>query len=163
VRRGNHSLREVILRIADNLIRCNEYFRVQATRWRLIGKDPRDIHVKVGGRFCRIAYQMVAGQSVYRHPSCQHRHYVLDKLIKFSNEHNVDCAQVMQSLESAVSQLPRSEHQSEAAPLAEELSRTRSKRGTGPRLLGEILPAVLARLGVDLIPSNLSGEPDPTE
>src|SRR3954447_6334267 len=28
VRRGNHSLREVILRIADNLIRCNDYFRV---------------------------------------------------------------------------------------------------------------------------------------
>ena len=62
-----------------------------------------------------------------------------------------------------MSQLPRSEHRPEAAPLVEELSRTRSKRGTGPQLLGEILPAVLAKLGVDLIPSNVSGEPDPTE
>jgi hypothetical protein len=129
----------------------------------LAGKDPRDIHVKVGGRFCRIAYRMVAGRSAYRHPSCQHRHYVLDKLIKFYNEHNTDCTQFLRDLESAVSQLPRSEHQSEAAPLVEELSRTRSRRGTGPRLLGEVLPAILAKLGVDLIPSMTSGEVDPTE
>jgi transposase len=163
VRRGNRALREVILRIADNLTRCNEHFRVQAAAWRLGGKDPRDIHVKVGGRFCRIAYQMVAGQAVYRHPSCQHRHYILDKLITFSNEHNFDHAQLLANLDSAVSQLPRSEHQAEAAPLVEELARTRAKRGPGPRLLGEILPAVLAKLGVDLLPSNLSGESDPTE
>jgi hypothetical protein len=163
VRSGNRSLREAILRIADNLIMCNDYFRVQATAWRLAGKDPRDIHVKVGGRFCRIAYAMVAGRSVYRHPSCQHRHYVLDKLIKFSNEHNIDCTQVLRDLESAVSQLPRSEHRSEAAPLVEALARTRSRRGTGPCLLGEVLPAVLAKLGADLIPSKTSGEVDPTE
>jgi transposase len=163
VRSGNRSLREVILRIADNLIMCNDYFRAQAAKWRSAGKDPRDIHVKVGGRFCRIAYRMVAGQAAYRHPSCQHRHYVLDKLIRFSIEHNIDCTQVLQDLESAVSQLPRSEHQSEAAPLVEELSRTRSRRGTGPCLLGQVLPAVLAKLGVDLIPSQTSGEADPTE
>jgi transposase len=163
VRSGNHSLREVILRIADNLIMCNDYFRAQAAKWRSAGKDPRDIHVKVGGRFCRIAYRMVAGQAVYRHPSCQHRHYVLDKLIRFSIEHNIDCTQVLRDLESAVSQLPRSEHQSEAAPLVEELSRTRSRRGTGPCLLGQVLPAVLAKLGVDLIPSKASGEADLTE
>jgi transposase len=163
VRRGNRALREVILRIADNLIMCNDYFRIQAARWRLSGKDPRDIHVKVGGRFCRIAYQMVAGQSVYRHPSCQQRHYVLDKLIKFSSEHGIECAQVIGNLESAASQLPRSEQQAEAAPLVEELARTRAKRGPGPQLLGVILPAVLAKLGVDLLPSKVSGEPDPTE
>jgi transposase len=163
VRRGNHSLREAIMRISDNLITCNDYFGTQAAAWRLAGKDPRDIHVKVGGRFCRIAYQMVAGQSVYRHPSCQHRHYVLDKLIKFSNDHEIDCAQVLRDLESAVSQLPRSEHRSEAAPLVEELSRTRTRRGAGPRLLGEVLPAILAKLGVDLISSKSSGEVDPTE
>jgi len=163
VRRGNHSLREVILRIADNLIMCNDHFKAQAAKWRLSGKDARDIHVRVGGRFCRIAYQMVAGQSVYRHPSCQHRHYVLEKLITFLNTRNLECALVIGSLESAAAQLPRSEYRSEAAPLAEELARTRSKRGTGPCLLGGILPAVLARLGVDLLPSNGSGEPDPTE
>jgi transposase len=163
VRSGNRSLRAVILRIADSLIKCNDHFRVQAAAWRLSGKDPRDIHVKVGGRFCRIAYQMVAGQQVYRHPSCQHRHYVLDKLIKFLNEHNIESTQVLRNLESAAAQLPRSEHRSEAAPLVEELSRKRSRRGTGPRLLGEVLPAILAKLGVDLISSSTSGEVDPTE
>jgi transposase len=161
VRRGNRSLREVIMMISDNLIGCNDYFRTQAAAWRLAGKDPRDIHVKVAGRFCRIAYRMVAGGSVYRHPSCQHRHYVLDKLIKFSMEHDIDCAQVLKDLDSAAAQLPRSEHRAEAAPLVEELSRPR--RGAGPRRLGEVLPALLARLGVDLIPSKASGEVDPTE
>jgi hypothetical protein len=163
VRSGNHSLKAVIMMISDNLIVCNDYFRAQAAKWRSAGKDPRDIHVKVAGRFCRIAYQMVAGQSVFRHPCCQHRDYVLDKLIRFSIDHAIDSVQIICDLDSAVSQIPRSEHPSEAAPLVEELSRTRSRRGTGPRLLGEILPAVLAKLGVNLIPSTPSGEVDPTE
>jgi transposase len=66
VRGGNRSLRQAILMIADNLIRCNDHFRGLAAGWRAAGKDPRDTHVKVGSRFCRIAYQMVAGRQVYR-------------------------------------------------------------------------------------------------
>ena len=55
-------LRQAILMIADNLIRCNDHFRGPGGRLAAeAGKDPRDTHVKVGGRFCRIAYQMVAG------------------------------------------------------------------------------------------------------
>ena len=73
VRGGNRSLRQAILMIADNLIRCNDHFRGLAAGWRAAGKDPRDTHVKVGSRFCRIAYQMVAGRQVYRHPSSQQR------------------------------------------------------------------------------------------
>jgi transposase len=163
VRGGNRPLRTAILRIADNLIMCNDYFRERASVWRRAGKDPRDIHVKVGGRFCRIAYQMAAGRSAFRHPSCRHRHYVLDKLIKFSIDHSMDCTQIMNDMDSAMSQLPRSEHASEATPLVEELARARSGRGAGPRLLGEVLPAVLAKLGVNLIPSKASGESAPTE
>src|SRR5512135_2508806 len=59
VRGGNRTLRQAILMIADNLIRCNDHFRGLATCWHAAGKDPRDTHVKVGSRFCRIAYQMV--------------------------------------------------------------------------------------------------------
>ena len=73
VRGGNRMLRQAIMTIADNLLRCNDHFRGLAAGWRAAGKDPRDRHVKVGSRFCRIAYQMVAGRQVYRHPSCQHR------------------------------------------------------------------------------------------
>ena len=43
--------------------------------------------MKVGGRFCRIAYQMVAGLQVYHHPSCQHRSLILHKLAEFHREH----------------------------------------------------------------------------
>jgi transposase len=162
VRGANRNLRQAILRIADNLIQCNDHFRVLAAGWRLQGKDPRDIHVKVGGRFCRIAYQMVAGQTAYRHPCCQQRHYVLDKLIMFYNEHDIESDQIMRDLDAAVAQLPRAEHRAEAAPLADELARVQQRRGTGPRRLGEILPAVLAQLGGSLIRSPESGEADPT-
>ena len=70
--------------IADNLIKYNDHFRVLATGWRLKGKDPRDIHVKVAGRFCRIAYHVVAGGTTYRHPCSQQRDYIIQKLIRLS-------------------------------------------------------------------------------
>ena len=89
VRCANHDLRQAILMIADNLIKCNDHFRVLAAGWRLKGKDPRDIHVKVAGRFCRIAYHMVAGGATYRHPCCQQRDYIIQKLIRFSIEHDI--------------------------------------------------------------------------
>ena len=40
VRCANHRLRNAIMIIADNLIECNEHFRVLATQWQLEGKDP---------------------------------------------------------------------------------------------------------------------------
>ena len=61
--------------------------------------------------------------------------------------------QIMRDLDAAVAQLPRSAHREEAAPLAEELARVQKQRGAGPQPLGEILPAVLAKLGVDLVQS----------
>src|SRR5438132_121698 len=88
VRNCNRSLRAAILGIADNLIICNHHFQALATQWSAHGKDPRHTRVKVGLRFCRIAFQMVAGRQVFRHPSIQDRHYILDKLTTFHREHN---------------------------------------------------------------------------
>ena len=68
VRQSNRSLRQAILTIADNLMTCNDHFRAAAARWREAGKDPRHSHVKIAGRFCRIAYQMAAGGRVFAHP-----------------------------------------------------------------------------------------------
>ncbi len=68
-RRCNRSLRAAILGIADNLILCNHHFQQLATQWASQGKDPRDTRVRVGLRFCRIAFQMVAGRQVFRHPA----------------------------------------------------------------------------------------------
>jgi transposase len=157
VRCANRNLRRAIMIIADNLIKCNAHFRVLAAGWRLRGRDARALRVQVAGRFCRIAYPMVAGRKAYRHPSCRARDYVIKKLIMFHNEHQSAIEQLMQDLDAAVAQLPRREHREEAVPLAAELDQALSKRGKGPRLLSEILPVVLAKLGVKPVSSPESG------
>src|SRR5437764_10638339 len=60
-------------------------------------------------------------------------------------------------LDAAVAQLAHSEYASEAAPLEHEWAAQPAKRGAGARRLGEILPAVLVKLGVSLVQSPTSG------
>jgi hypothetical protein len=158
VRTGNRSLRAAILRIADNLIVCNHHFQHLALRWQSQGKHARDIRVRVAQRFCRIAFQMVAGRQVFRHPCIQGRHYILDKLSAFHTEHGTPMPEVLRDLQAAVGQLPQREHAAEAQPLHEELQRIQDGHRRGPQLLGDILPIVLARLGVGVIQSTESGE-----
>lgn len=158
VRHCNRSLRAAILRIADNLITCNHHFQHLANQWRSQGKDPRDTHVKVAHRFCRIAFQMVAGRQVFRHPCIRDRHYILDKLNAFHREHDTDMADVLRDLQAAVEQVPQREHAAEARPLQEELQRIQDGRRHGPQPLADILPIVLARLGVGAVQSEESGE-----
>ena len=69
--------------------RCNDHFRVLAAKWSDQGKDPRDIHVRVAGRFARIAFQMVTGTTAFSHPACQGPPAVLSKLIEFHHKHNI--------------------------------------------------------------------------
>jgi transposase len=158
----NRALRAAILRVADNLIKCNHHFNILAQKWREQKKDPRHTHVKVGLRFCRIAYQIVAGRQVFRHPCLQERHYVLAKLMAFQREHETNSADSLRDLQAAVAQVPQREHRAEAAPLHEELNRIQRGGRRGPQLLGDILPIVLARLGVGEVQSSASGEEDPT-
>jgi len=158
VRTCNRALRAAILGIADNLIVCNHHFQHLATRWRSQGKDARDIHVRVGLRFSRIAFQMVAGRQVFRHPCIQGRHYILDKLNAFHREHDTAMPQVLRDLQAAIGQLPCRAYTAEARPLQEEMQRIHDGRRRGPQLLGDILPIVLARLGVGAVQSDESGE-----
>ena len=158
VRCANRNLRRAIMMIADNLVKCNDHFRVLATGWRLHGRDARAVRVQVAGRFSRIAYQMVAGRKAYRHPCCQQRDYILKKLLIFHTDNEIGYDQLMRNLDAAVAQLPRSEYREEAVPLADELDRVLKKRGKGPRPLSEILPVVLAKLGVKPVKSPKSGE-----
>jgi transposase len=163
VRHANRDLRSAILTIADNLIKCNEHFGILAAGWRLKGKDARSVRVQAAGRFCRIAYHMVAGRMAFQHPCTQQSDSILDKLIRFSHDHATPPDQLSRNLDAAVAQLPRTAHREEAAALAEELARAPKSRGTGPRPLETILPAILAKLGVNLVRSPESGEADPTE
>jgi transposase len=162
VRCGNRTLRQAILTVAHNLLRYNDHFRSLAAKWREAAKDPRDAHVKVAGRFTRVAYQMVAGRRVFRHPCCRGRDCIIEKLIKFYNAHETPLPQVLADLEAAAAQVPREEYPAEAAPLAAALERPRRGMGHGPVLLGEILPVVLARLGVKPVQSEPSGGSDRT-
>jgi transposase len=153
VRNANHALRAAILGIADNLIVCNHHFQTLARLWAAQGKDPRHSRVKVGLRFCRIAFQMVAGRQVFRHPGIQGRHYILDKLTAFHRQHDTDMVEVLRDLQATIEQIPPREHAAEAQPLSEELDRIQDGRRRGPQVLGDILPVVLARLGVGAVQS----------
>jgi transposase len=160
VRRANRALRAVILGIADNLILCNAHFRRQAAAWKADGKDPCLSHVKVACRFCRIAFAMVAGRQVFRHPSLRERGYILDKLLAFHLEHGTPYDRILPDLHAALAQIPPKEHAAEARPLADRLRITRAASNKGPQPLGEILAIVLARLGLGAVPSRPSEEQD---
>jgi transposase len=157
----NRKLRAAILGIADNLVVSNHHFNVLNHHWKVAGRDPRDIRIRIADRFCRISFHMVAGQQVFRHPGVQGRHYILDKLTAFHREHETPGPELLRDLEAAVAQLPRKEYQAEAGPLYLELRKIHEGRRRGPQLLGDILPIVLARLGVGAVQSPASGEEDP--
>jgi transposase len=158
VRHCNRALRAAILTIADNLSVCNHHFQYLATRWRSQGKDPRSIRVRVASRFCRIAFLMVAGRQVFRHPCIRGRHDILDKLNAFHREHDTAMADVLRDLQAAIAHLPSREYAAEAKPLQEELQRIRDGRRRGPQPLGDILPIIFARLGVGAVQSVEPGE-----
>jgi transposase len=151
VRRANRQLRGVILLIADNLIKCNPHFRGLAGLWKSQGKDARDSRVKVACRFCRILYQIVAGRQVFAHPGQRRRDYFLRKLIAFHQDYATAIPVVLTQLQKAIEQLPRTSHQEEAQSLAAELHRADAAKGKAIRHIGEILPVVLAKLGVSTV------------
>jgi hypothetical protein len=123
-----------------------------------LGKDARDIHIRVALRFCRIAFHMVAGRQVFRHPCLQGRHYILDKLSAFHREHDTSMPDVLRDLQAAIGQIPQGEHAAEAKPLQDEYQRIQDGRRRGPQPLAGILPIVFARLGVGVVRSSESGE-----
>src|SRR5262249_14744235 len=88
VSRANRTLRYVILLIAENLLKCNAFFHDLGESRRSAGAGYRGVVVLAAKRFCRIAYRMVAGRQVFRHPSCRERHYILEKLSIFYSEHD---------------------------------------------------------------------------
>jgi transposase len=163
-RRANRRLRAVLLGIADTLIGCNHYFSALTINWRKQGKDPHHNHVKIALRFARIAFIMVAGRRVCRHPGLRHRDTIVDKLLAFHREHDTPLKKALVDMHRAARQVPRNEYPVEAAPLAQQLHDfNRPHPGPkGPQLLGNILAIVLARLGVGAVESREPGESNPT-
>ena len=109
-----------------------------------------------------MAYQMVGGGQVFRHPGCQQRDYILRKLSCFHADHGSSMAQVMTDLQAASDHIPKSEHAPEAKSLFEAMQPSNRRQQCGPRRLGEILPEVLAKLGVTTVELQSKGENDLT-
>jgi transposase len=159
---GNRRLRQVLLLAAETLCRCNNHFQVLSQRWFSHGKDPRDVYVRVAGRLSRITFQMVAGSAAFRHPACQGPPAVLEKLMEFHNEHEINLTTTRTNLQHAAAQLPGAEQARERGVWKAKQAEIRGKRGRGPKRLAAILPAVLKQLVggelAGLIESKASGE-----
>ena len=65
-------------------------------------------------------------------------------------------ANLLEDLHAAIAQLPKVEYANEAKPLQEELERSQRRRG--PQPLSEIIPIVLARLGMGTVQSTPEGQ-----
>ena len=68
----------------------------------------------------------------------------------------------MRDLDAATRQLPRAAYTDEAQSLRERLDELQRARSRGPQLLGNILPLVLAKLGLGEVQSEVPEDMDPS-
>jgi transposase len=145
VRRGNRRLRAALLKIADNLVAVNNYFRGQAQLWKRDKIHPRLQRVRVAKRFTRLAYSMLAGRQIIPHACCREPNYILDKLLAFLLAHQATHAQVRECLDNAAQQLPATAHAVEAETLRTRADEFQHARKSQVQSLGSILREVLAK------------------
>jgi len=145
------------MRIADNLVcHCN-YYRGQADADEARGVDKRATRVKIAKKFSRLALACVAGDEPMRHPCFQHPDSILEKLREFHHEHETPIDRLLADLETAVGQLPYHTRNREAEIVAHVLDE-QARRRAGVTTIGELLPAVLARLGIQITTENEKGD-----
>jgi transposase len=145
----NARLRAAWMRVADNLIQCNPHYRGKFQEWKQRRVDARDIRCRIANRAVRPVFRMVSGRELYHHPCRLDRGYVLEKLLRFHEEHQTPPHEIVRDLQQAAQQIPKRNHSQEAAPLQTAYERCRRSRRAGPQAIGTILVAVLARLGVN--------------
>ena len=146
----NAKLRSAWLLIADNLVKCNEYWRGKHNLWTSQGTDRRDARCRIANRVTRCVFQMVAGRKLFTHPSRLDRGYVLKKLLDFHREHDSKMAAILDDLKAAAEFLPKNGYADEAKQLAEIQRKAANSRKPEPQQLGALLVHVLARLGVTI-------------
>lgn len=148
IRQANRRLRCALMRIADNLACHCSYYRGQAGMDEARGVDKRSSRVRIAKRFSRLALACVAGDEPMRHPCFQEPDSILEKLRKFHHEHLSSIERTLADLETAVGQLPCHTQDHEAKIVADILQQHANHR-RGASAIGDLLPAVLARLGID--------------
>ncbi|REJ73976.1 MAG: IS110 family transposase [Planctomycetota bacterium] len=145
IRQSNRRLRSALMRIADSLASHCAYYRGQAGADEARGIDKRATRVKIAKRFSRLAFACLAGNEPMRHRCFQQADSILEKLRAFHHEHHTPLDRMLADLQAAVSQLPGNTCRREAEIVAAVLER-QSHRHRGGVAIGELLPAVLARL-----------------
>jgi hypothetical protein len=152
IRQANRRLRCVLMRIAENLACHCRYYRGQADVDESRGVAKRASRVKIAKRFSRLALACVAGDEPMRHPCFQEPDSILEKLRKFHQEHHTSLEVLLAELETAVDQLPYNTRSHEAEIVAGVLKKQTGRPGV--HAIGDLLPAVLARLGINTEPEN---------
>lgn len=160
----NARLRAAWMRVGDNLIKCNDYFRGKAALWKQRGADARDIRCRVANRATRSVFQMVSGRRLYHHPARLDRQYVLGKLLAFLEERHTPAHEILRDLQHAAEQIPLHERPAEAEPLRVRAAKGSRSRRRGPQQINTILVAVLARWGITGLESEAEARgPDAVE
>jgi transposase len=142
VGRRNARLRDTLMEIAHNLIRCNPYFRQWAETRRQANRAANQIHVAVAQRFARISFCMLAGRQIFEHPAVQGRDAILVKLTGFAKAHRMAPETTSDVLLRAATQLPAEARSEEREALADILPRKRRRRSASaqsrePQHIGE--------------------------
>jgi hypothetical protein len=144
----NARMRAAWMLVADNMVKCNAYWRTQAARWDLAGAEPRDIRTRIANRMTRIVFRMVSGRHLFEHSIRLDRKYVMDKLLVYLQDHKVPPGDIIRHLEHAAEQIPSVDRQTEAKPLIDVYTKGKRSRRKEPQQLSTLLVGVLARLGV---------------
>ena len=153
-RHRNAKLRAAWLLIADNLVKCNAYWRGKYNLWTSQGTHPRDARCRVANRVTRSIFQIVAGRKLFQHPSRLDRGYVLKKLLDFHRDHDSLVPIIRDDLQAATEFLPTKSYADEAKQIAEVQRKGANSRKPEPIQLAAVLVHVLERLGVTI------GEPE---
>jgi hypothetical protein len=90
-----------------------------------------------------------------RHPCFQKPDSILEKLRRFHHEHQTPMDVLLADLEAAVEQLPYNTCNHEAEIVA-ELLQQHQRRQRGAKAIGDVLPAVLARLNLRSKEANIN-------
>jgi hypothetical protein len=143
VKQCNRRLRAAAMLVAENLIKCNPYYRGLSALYEQQKVDARDRHCRIANRAMRMVYQIVGGKQVWRGHGVD-REYVLLKIREFHKAHLTPPDQTIRDMYEALNWLPKSTYADEAKPLME----IASKKGRGARSIGDLLLELLIRLGV---------------
>jgi len=152
VTRRNARLRDALIQVAHDLLLCNPYVqawtevRVKARGWRI-----KKTHIAVANKFARISFAMLHERRLFRHPLLGGPDAILRKLFGFAKAHDLSPETADELLRRARTQIPRDGLLHEAEAIRQSLPR-RPRRGGPPRLIGDILPEVLADIVADFPP-----------